>query len=235
MPTARVLVVDHLPQARLLVEQALQREGMVVDQAEDGPSALAHVAGTVPDLVLVDSDMPGMSGLEMIACLRRHDADVPVILLADHAAETHCVLALDLGADDYVAKPFGGRELAARARSVLRRSRHRRPPSERIVAGPVEILVAERRVLRHGAAVELTAKEFDLLAFLAGSPPARVFSRTELLAQVWGSSPEWQDAATVTEHVRRLRLKIEADPARPALIQTVRGVGYRFDPAGVPA
>lgn len=226
---ARVLVADRSPEVRQQVEQALHCEGIAVGHAGDGPSAVAAAASWGPQLVLVDVDLPGMNGLEVMTRLRRDDEDLAVILLSDPAAESERVLALELGADDCVVRPFSSRELAARVRSVLRR-RAGRPSSAPIVVGPLRIQLAERRVVLNGEVVELTPKEFDLLAFLASASPARVFTRSELLEQVWGSSSDWQDPATVTEHVRRVRLRIEVDPARPQLLQTVRGVGYRFDP-----
>ena len=213
-----------------MVELALHCEDITVTHAADGPSALVRVAECRPDLVLLDIDLPGMSGLEVMTRLRRDDDAAAVILLGGQEANGKRVLGLELGADDYVEKPFSPRELAARVRTVLRRC-SRGPTSAQIVAGPLRIQVAERRVAVDGEVVELTPKEFDLLVFLASSPPARVFSRHELLQEVWGSSAAWQDPATVTEHVRRLRLRIEGDAARPQLLQTVRGVGYRFDPA----
>ncbi len=231
-PPARVLVVDDVRETRVLAELALRQEGISVDHADTGPLALSRVAELGPDLVLLDIDLPGMNGLEVLTRLRRDGGKVAVILVSGHGAESERVLGLELGADDYVVKPFSPRELAARVRSVLRRSAPR-PAASHIVAGPLQVYVAERRVVLNGEAVELTPKEFDLLSFLVSSEPARVFSRHELLQAVWGSSAEWQDSATVTEHVRRLRLRIEVDPARPQLLQTVRGVGYRFDPSAV--
>ena len=228
-PPPRVLVVDDLPEARLAVKMGLEREGLVVEQAGDGATALARVAARRPDLVVLDVGMPGMSGLEVMSRLRRHDAALPVILLTAHAGEAERVLGLELGADDYVAKPFSSRELAARSRSVLRRARRWQQARE-IVAGPLRILPAERKLLLHGRPVDAPPKEFDLLAFLASAPAARVFSREELLREVWGSSAQWQDPSTVTEHIRRLRKRIEVDANQPELLQTVRGVGYRFDP-----
>lgn len=223
----RVLVVDDSAEARDLARRALEREGIEVDAAAGGDEAIAVAARNPPDLVLLDLEMPGMSGLEVLTRLRRAGA-VPVIVLSGHAGESERVLALELGADDYVVKPFLVRELPARIRSVLRRAQPagRRPE---MVFGPLAIRVDERQVLLDEAVVETTPREFDLLAKLA-SAPQRVFSRKELLEEVWGSSRDWQDPATVTEHVRRLRRKIETDPEDPRWLQTVRGVGYRFVP-----
>ncbi|MGQ0521638.1 MAG: response regulator transcription factor [Actinomycetota bacterium] len=227
---ARVLVAEAAPEERSRVESALSREGLAVSVAGDGPGAVAAAAAWRPQVVVVDVGLPGLGGLEVMARLRRDQEDLAVILLSRPSEEDERVLGLELGADDCVVLPVSPRELAARVRAVLRR-RSGRPPSAPIMAGPLRIDVAERRVALHGEPVELTPKEFDLLAFLA-SAPDRVFTRSELLEQVWDSSAAWQDPATVTEHVRRIRLRIEADAARPRLLQTVRGVGYRFDPGG---
>lgn len=229
----RVLVVDDAADARKLLAAVLSRHGFVVDEAADGESALAAVAGNRPDLVLLDVNMPGMSGLEVMNELRQRHG-VPVILVTARDEEDDRVVGLELGAQDYVVKPFYANELVARVRAVLRRVR---PPQASLADrrqvqlqfGPLVIHLGERKVSVHGVPVELTAKEFDLLAFLACSPRA-VFTRATLLEHVWGSSTEWQDPATVTEHVRRLRAKIEADAERPAWLRTVRGIGYRFDP-----
>ena len=229
-PEARVLVVDDVTEARQAARRALERAGFAVVEAQDGESALAAVASESFDLVLLDLVMPGMSGFEVLTGLRRQ-RDVPVIVLSGRSEESERVLALELGADDYVVKPFLVRELPARVRSVLRRSRRsvESSPAAVLIFGSLEVHPAEREVILDGATVETTAREFDLLAKLA-SEPRRVFSRAELLEQVWGSSKDWQDPATVTEHVRRLRRKIEADPEHPRWIRAVRGVGYRFEP-----
>ncbi|HVE46725.1 MAG TPA: response regulator transcription factor [Acidimicrobiales bacterium] len=233
-PVARLLVVDDMADTRRLVVSALSRQGFVVEEADSGLAALAKVAEQRPDLVLLDINMPGMSGLEVMTQLR-HVHGLPVILLTGRDEENDRVLGLELGADDYVVKPFYLRELVARTRSVLRRAQAQGPaPAKapapvRLEFGPLNIRLAEREVLVNGSVVETTPKEFDLLVFLVSSPRA-VFTRKDLLDQVWGSSTEWQDPATVTEHVRRLRKKIEADPENPVWLRTVRGVGYRFDP-----
>lgn len=232
-PSARLLVVDDMADTRRLVVSALSRQGFVVEEADSGPAALAMVAENRPDLVLLDINMPGMSGLEVMTQLR-HVHALPVILLTGRDEENDRVLGLELGAEDYVVKPFYLRELVARTRSVLRRAQASAPAAPapaptRLEFGPLTIGLAEREVLVDGSVVETTPKEFDLLVFLASSPRT-VFTRKDLLDQVWGSSTEWQDPATVTEHVRRLRKKLEADPENPVWLQTVRGVGYRFDP-----
>lgn len=223
-----VLVVDDAREAREAARRALERAGFAVSEAADGDEALKALATLTPtpDLMLLDLAMPGMGGLEVLAQVRK-TSTLPVIVLSGRGEESERVVALEMGADDYVVKPFLVRELPARIRSVLRRSRP--AVAARLAFGPLEIRLAEREVLLRGERVETTAKEFDLLAKLA-SQPRRVFSRAQLLEEVWGSSQDWQDPATVTEHVRRLRRKIEDDAERPRWLQTVRGVGYRFEP-----
>lgn len=223
-------MADDVADTRRMVASSLTGQGFRVDEAESGPAALAKVAENRPDLVLLDINMPGMSGVEVMSQLRLHD--VPVILLTGRDEEDDRVMGLEMGAEDYVVKPFYVRELVARTRSVLRRAdaaRRISATTTRLDFGAVTIRLNEREVLVDGVLVETTPKEFDLLAFLASSPRA-VFGRHELLDLVWGSSTEWQDPATVTEHVRKLRKKIEPDPENPVMLHTVRGVGYRFDP-----
>ena len=223
-----VLVVDDADEARDAARRALERAGFAVSEASDGEEALSVLAALTPppDLVLLDLNMPGMGGLEVLTQIRR-TGTLPVIVLSGRGEESERVVALEMGADDYVVKPFLVRELPARIRSVLRRCRP--APSSRLEFGPLEIRLAERELLLRGERVDTTAKEFDLLAKLA-SEPRRVFSRAQLLEEVWGSSRDWQDPATVTKHVRRLRRKIEDDAEQPRWLQTVRGVGYRFEP-----
>jgi DNA-binding response OmpR family regulator len=221
----RVLVVDDSCEAREAARRALERAGFAVDEANDGDEALKLVISNPPDLLLLDLGMPGMGGLEVLSEIRR-TSELPVIVLSGRAEESERVVALEMGADDYIVKPFLARELPARIRTVLRRSRPARLPT--LEFGALEIRVAEREVVLRGERVETTAKEFDLLVRLA-SEPRRVFSRAQLLEDVWGSSRDWQDPATVTEHIRRLRRKIEDDAEQPRWLQTVRGVGYRFE------
>jgi DNA-binding response OmpR family regulator len=180
---------------------------------------------------VLDLSLGADDGLDILSTLRE-SSDVPVILLTGRGDEHDRILGLKLGADDYLVKPFSPGELAARITSVLRRSRHGggAPTSgQHFSFGELEIDVPTRDVHLAGRPVEMTAKEFDLLVYLARYP-RQVFSRDQLLSQVWESSAEWQDSATVTEHVRRIRRKIEADPDNPRWIRTVRGVGYRFEP-----
>jgi DNA-binding response OmpR family regulator len=223
----RVLVVDDEPMVREVVASYLQRDGYRVELAADGRSALDAARQRRPSLVVLDLMLPDLPGLEVLAALRR-TSDVPVILLTARGDEGDRVLGLELGADDYVVKPFSPRELAARVRSVLRRAEHRTPGSP-LVFGELSIDPGTREVRLRGEEVPLTAKEFDLLAHLAAAP-RQVFSRSQLLQDVWDSSVEWQDPATVTVHVGRLRQKLERDPASPRWLVTVRGVGYRFEP-----
>jgi len=225
--TARVLVVDDEPMVREVVAAYLERDGHIVESASSGAEALQRLRRDPPDLVVLDVMLPGVDGLEVLRRLRS-DGEVPVILLTARSDEADRVVGLELGADDYVVKPFSPRELAARVRSVLRRARVE-PSPRRLEYGGLVIDAPSREVTVDGSVVELTPKEFDLLAFLAASP-RQVFSRGQLLEQVWDSSIEYQDPSTVTVHVRRLRQKLEALPDDPRWLRTVWGVGYKFEP-----
>jgi DNA-binding response OmpR family regulator len=235
---ARVLVVDDDPTVAEIVSGYLDRAGYVVDRAGDGPDALARAAAHWPDLVVLDLMLPGMDGLEVCRRMRGH-GPVPVIMLTARGDEDDRILGLEVGADDYVTKPFSPRELVLRVESVLRRTLPQALDSARaggtpIAAHPSKTLRAAglsvdpeaRRATKNGTEIALTIREFDLLAFLLRHP-GRAYSREELMREVWGW--DFGDLSTVTVHVRRLRGKIEDDPARPRLIQTVWGVGYRFD------
>ncbi|XHM63936.1 response regulator [Streptomyces nigra] len=228
---ARVLVVDDDPTVAEIVSGYLDRAGYVVDRAGDGPAALAAAAARRPDLVVLDLMLPGMDGLEV--CRRmRGQGPVPVIMLTARGDEDDRILGLEVGADDYVTKPFSPRELVLRVESVLRRSRPAQP-SAILRAGGLTVDPAARRATKDGAELALTIREFDLLTFFLRHQ-GRVFGREDLMREVWGW--DFGDLSTVTVHVRRLRGKVEDDPARPRLIQTVWGVGYRFDAGGtVPA
>ena len=226
-PAARVLVVDDEPMIREVVAKYLEREGFEVDTAADGRKAADLLEARPPDLMVLDLMIPGIDGLELLASVRRR-SDLPIILLTAKGEESDRVLGLELGADDYVAKPFSPRELAARVRSVLRRSTPRPIESPMTFDGLLIDPVA-REVIVDGQVIELTAREFDLLTFLASSP-RQVFSRAQLLQQVWDSSPHWQDPSTVTVHVGRIRQKIELGDEARRRIETVFGVGYRFEP-----
>ena len=225
--TRRVLVVDDEPMVREVVTAYLEKEGFAVTAAGDGRAALDLVPRTRPDLIVLDVMLPHVDGFSVLSRIRR-DSDVPVILLTARTDETDRVLGLELGADDYVVKPFSPRELAARVRSVLRRSSARIAPTLLEFDG-LTIDGSSREVTVGGRIVDMTPKEFDLLAFMAASP-RQVFSRGQLLQHVWDSSPDYQDPSTVTVHVRRVRSKIEADVDTPRWITTVWGVGYRFEP-----
>ena len=224
-----MLVVDDEPTVREVVVGYLRRDGHEVREAEDGTSALRLLDSEEFDLVVLDMMLPGVNGLDILRRVRAA-GDMPVIMLTARAEESDRVAGLELGADDYVVKPFSPRELAARVNGVLRRAAPKAPAtSDRLEFDGLVIDHRSREVVLDGELVELTPKEFDVLAHLAGAP-RQVFSRADLLRDVWQSSPEWQDSATVTVHVRRIRNKIEADPENPRWITTVWGVGYRFEP-----
>jgi len=224
----RVLVVDDDPDVRMMILDLLGDEGFRCDAVDNADAALSSLRDHPADVVLLDVTMPAMSGLDLMTEIRKHN-DVPIIFVTGKGGETDKVLGLRMGADDYVTKPFSAAELVARIHSVLRRS-HREPTGEqRLEFGDLVMDLQTREVLMRGDVVDTTAKEFDLLVFLAQAP-RRVFSREQILKAVWDSSGNWQDAATVTEHVRRLRKKIEKNPDEPRWLRTVRGVGYRFEP-----
>jgi len=224
---ATVLVVDDEPIVREVVVRYLARDGHRTLEAADGTSARAAIEETGPDLVVLDVMLPGTDGLELCRWIRS-TSELPVIMLTARGEEADRIVGLELGADDYVTKPFSPRELAARVRSVLRRASSAGTADERLTFGDVRLERGTREVWREDREVRLTAKEFDLLWFLA-SHPRRVFSRDQLMASVWGYTAAL-DTGTVTVHVRRLRKKLEADPARPRHLQTVWGVGYRLAP-----
>lgn len=222
---ATVLVVDDEPIVREVVVRYLRRDGHNAVEAADADSARAALDRHAPSLVVLDLMLPGADGLELCREIRAR-SDLPVIMLTARADEADRIVGLELGADDYVTKPFSPRELTARVRTVLRRAA---PPAEhgkRLVFDELEIDEPTREVLVRGTPVRLTAKEFDLLMFLARHP-RRVFSRQQLMDGVWGYEAAYE-TGTVTVHVRRLREKLEHDPAAPRWIETVWGVGYRF-------
>jgi len=223
----RILVVDDEPTVREVVAQYLQRDGYLVQELDRGDNVSDAVAAFRPDLIVLDIMLPGQSGLDVLRAIGPHK--IPVILLTARVEEADRVLGLELGADDYVTKPFSPRELVARVRTVLRRVQPSTDANETLRFDDLSIERASREVTLGSNVVPLTAKEFDLLAHLATSP-RQVFSRSQLLHEVWDSSPDYQDPATVTVHVRRLRHKLEVDPENPRWITTVWGVGYRFEP-----
>ena len=223
-----IVVVDDEPMVREVVTRYLRRDGFHVTTAADGEEALRVIAETDPDMVVLDLMLPAVDGLTVLGEVRRQ-SQVPVILLTARGDEGDRVLGLELGADDYVTKPFSARELAARVKSVLRRTHAPpKPTPGALTQGSLTIDQRARRVRIAGQEVELTRREFDLLAFLAAAP-GQVFSRTQLLDHVWDSTPEWQDPSTVTVHIRRLRTKLATSADTPR-IATVWGVGYRFEP-----
>lgn len=226
----RVLVVDDDPTVAEVVAGYLERGGYTVDRAEDGPGALDRAGAFRPDLVVLDLMLPGMDGLEVCRRLRAK-GPVPVIMLTARGDEDDRILGLEVGADDYVTKPFSPRELVLRVGSVLRRSSAARAPEAAATLRAAGLWVdpVARRATKGGAELALTLREFDLLAFLLRHP-GQAFGREELMREVWGW--EFGDLSTVTVHIRRLRGKVEDDPARPRLIQTVWGLGYRLDAPG---
>jgi DNA-binding response OmpR family regulator len=226
-----VLVVDDDPTVSDVVRRYLERADFVVTLAADGAAALEAAQGSRPDLVVLDLMLPGLDGLEVCRRLRRSDPDLPVVMLTALGDETDRVVGLSLGADDYITKPFSPRELVLRVQSVLRRAS--RPaestPAETLRDGDLVVDVARRAVRLGGKEVALTVREFDLLVFLMRNP-GRAYRRGELLEAVWGWT--FGDQSTVTVHMRRLREKIEVDPASPRRIVTVWGVGYRYEASG---
>ncbi|MFH9728230.1 response regulator transcription factor [Streptomyces sp. NPDC017254] len=225
-----VLVVDDDPTVSEVVGRYLDRAGFSVRLAGDGPTALRAAGDRRPDLVVLDLMLPGMDGLEVCRRLRAREngaPPVPVIMLTARGDEDDRILGLEVGADDYVTKPFSPRELVLRVRSVLRRAVPAVPPGgPRLTAAGLNLDPAARRASKEGRELALTLREFDLLAYLMRNP-GQVCDRERLMRDVWGW--DFGDLSTVTVHVRRLRGKIEDDPASPRLIQTVWGAGYRFD------
>ncbi|MGN6429613.1 MAG: winged helix-turn-helix domain-containing protein [Gaiellaceae bacterium] len=226
MTRTTVLVVDDEPMVRDVVTRYLERDGHRVVTAADSDCARALIESEPPSLVLLDVMLPGEAdGLALCRWIRSA-SELPVILLTARTEEADRIVGLELGADDYITKPFSPRELATRVKTVLRRARPSPPPLGRISIGSLVIDAASRQALRDREPLPLTAKEFDLLWFLA-SHPNRVFSRDQLMSGVWGYSAAL-DTGTVTVHVRRLREKLEADPSSPEVIETVWGAGYRL-------
>ncbi|EST24915.1 hypothetical protein N566_24775 [Streptomycetaceae bacterium MP113-05] len=221
----RVLVVDDDPTVTEVVGSYLDRAGFTVDVTSDGASALARAEAGPPDLVVLDLMLPGVDGLEVCRRLRAA-GPVPVVMLTARGDEEDRILGLEVGADDYVTKPFSPRELVLRIESVLRRVAAAPHSGPRLHGGGLALDQDARTVRDARGSLALTLREFDLLAHFLRHP-GRAFGRDELMAAVWGW--DFGDLSTVTVHVRRLRHKIETDPAHPRLITTVWGVGYRFD------
>jgi DNA-binding response OmpR family regulator len=230
----KILIVEDDPDMSLLLSKIFERDGYEVEAANDSAGALAAAREHNPDLVLLDVVLGADDGRALLLDLRQI-TDVPVVFLTGRGLEMDRIAGLRMGADDYIVKPFSNGELSARIEAVLRRSRAANNevflPTSGVSYGNLRIDMLTREVELGGELVELTTKEFNLLAFLIDSP-RQVFSRQQLLQQVWSSSSEWQNEATVTEHIRRLRRKIEIDPNNPRWITTVRGFGYRFEPSG---
>jgi DNA-binding response OmpR family regulator len=227
--TARVLIIEDDPNVAEVVTRYLEREGYQVEAVADGAVGLDRALTDLPDLVVLDLMLPSLGGLEVCRRLRSV-APVPVIMLTARGEEADRIAGLELGADDYVAKPFSPRELTARVKAVLRRATAPLPAEQEtppLHADDLSIDTVTHEVRLRGELVSLTAKEFDLLVHLMRHP-RRAFRREELLRDVWGFS--YGDTSTVTVHVRRLREKIEADPSNPRYVCTVWGVGYRFEP-----
>ncbi len=232
MISQRILIVDDEPQLQKTIRAYLEREGYAVESAADGHAALEAAAAFRPDLVILDVMLPGLGGFMVLETLRRQ-SDVYVLMLTARADEIDKVMGLTLGADDYMTKPFSPRELVARVRAILRRERS---ASGDAAAAPDEVALAfarlrlepaARRVWKDGREVELTPIEFDMLHTLARHP-GRVLSREQLIEHVWGYD-YYGDDRIIDTHIRRLRRKIEDDPATPAFVVTVRGTGYRFE------
>ncbi|PZS04049.1 MAG: DNA-binding response regulator [Pseudonocardiales bacterium] len=225
----RILVVDDDPTVSDVVSRYLRRDGFDVDVAADGDDALRQALADPPALVVLDLMLPGLSGLEVCRRIRKQHP-VPIVMLTALGEESDRVLGLELGADDYVTKPFSPRELALRVQSVLRRSHSTPEPAAARIETDDDLVVdvAARQANLAGVQLGLTVREFDLLSYLLAHR-GQAFTRVELLEAVWGWT--FGDHATVTVHVRRLREKIESDPTHPVRIVTVWGVGYRYDGA----
>lgn len=229
MPPEQILVIEDEPNIREIVSLYLQRAGYQVHAVEDGRQAQLWMNDQLPDLIIMDLMLPEVDGYQLTGEIRAH-SDVPIIMLTSRREEVDRIAGLEMGADDYVVKPFSPQELVSRVRAVLRRTRPKGSEAPEAVI-EIENLTIDpntRQVTLADQVCELTAREFDLLHLLM-SNPRRVFSRDQLLERVWGSA-EYIDPGTVTVHVRRVREKIETDPSKPERIITVWGVGYRFEP-----
>ncbi|MEM7533820.1 MAG: response regulator transcription factor [Chloroflexota bacterium] len=234
--SAKILVVDDAPDIVDIVQLYMKNAGYEVITASDGPSALRALRDEMPDLVVLDIMLPGVDGLEITKRVRMID-NTPIIMLTARREESDRVLGFELGADDYVVKPFSPQELVGRVKAVLRRTMNaastesagtsQEAKSQEIVLEHIRINQTTHAVQAYGKDLNLTPKEFELLWFLA-KHPQQVFNRAQLLEQVWGET-DYLDPSTVTVHIRRLRDKLEPDAANPRHIQTVWGVGYRFE------
>jgi DNA-binding response OmpR family regulator len=232
----RILIIEDNADLAKLLAMHLRDLSYDVDTSPDGPSGLGQAGKSAYDLIILDLMLPGMDGIEVCRRIREQPHYVPIIMLTSRSSETDRVVGLEVGADDYVTKPFSIRELLARVKAIFRRveqtGKAEKAAAGRIEAGGLVIDPGRRTVTLNGTAVELTAKEFDLLLYFAGRP-GRVFTRSQLLDAVWGYSHEGYEH-TVNSHINRLRAKIEKDPARPRYVLTVWGVGYKFAEGGRP-
>jgi DNA-binding response OmpR family regulator len=230
MSELTILVVEDEPSIAEVVGLYLQRAGYQVKTAVDGKAAMTMLEKEIPDLVILDLMLPEVDGLSLTRWLRDR-SDVPIIMLTARREEIDRITGLEMGADDYVVKPFSPQELVSRVRAVMRRTKREGAPVESagpLSFGELSIDAAGRTVSAFGQEVQLTAKEFDMLYLLA-CHPKQVFTREQLLERVWGGA-EYIDPGTVTVHIRRVREKIEADPSKPEWLVTVWGVGYKFEP-----
>ncbi len=223
-----VLVVEDEEAIAAFIQTALECEGFATRWVCSGPAALAAIEASRPDLILLDLMLPGMDGLQVCQIVRQAEPYIPIIMLTARSEVVDKIVGLEIGADDYVTKPFNARELVARVRATLRLARHTtgQHQANRLCFGPLEIDLGGRSVSNAGQQVELTPKEFDLLAMLARNP-GRVFGRDTLLEEVWGYDFAG-DSRTVDVHIQRLRQKIEEDPHEPRYLLTVRSIGYKF-------
>ena len=225
---ATVLVVEDDPIVRDVVIRYLKQDGYRAVEARDGTDGLRRFEEFAPDLVVLDIMLPGMDGLSLCRAIRQR-ATTPIVMLTGRGEEADRIVGLELGADDYITKPFSPRELVARVRAVLRRGPIKTAPNgEKLIFDDLEIDPVSREVRHRGSTIRLTAREFDIL-FLLARHPRQVFTRDQIMDRIWGfTSPT--DTGTITVHTRRIREKIEDDPSRPGHLQTVWGVGYRFVP-----
>jgi DNA-binding response OmpR family regulator len=224
----KILIVDDEPTLVATLKYSLERENYQVMTASDGEAALSLARAGAPDLIVLDLMLPGLGGLEVARILRK-ETRVPILMLTAKGTETDKVLGLEIGADDYVTKPFGMQELLARVRALLRRSEsgQEAPVPETASSGDIRVDLLRREAQKAGAVLRLKPKEFDLLLFFVRNP-ARVFTREQLLNQIWGYEFAG-DTRTVDVHVRWLRQKIEDEPSAPRRLVTVRGTGYMFE------
>jgi DNA-binding response OmpR family regulator len=228
VPAQRVLIVEDDPAIAAFVQTALEREGFTAAVAENGEKALERTKADPPDLVLLDLMLPGADGLQVCQAIRRRPTYIPIIMLTAKDDEVDKIVGLELGADDYITKPFKTRELIARVRALLRLvNRTSDPASRDLRFGPLTIDLDGRTVTLDGNPLSLAPKEFDLLALLA-SHPGRVFGRDTLLEKVWGYDYVGE-SRTVDVHIQRLRQKIEPNPHEPQFLLTVRNIGYKFE------